>query len=192
MIHTLLKRKKVILASASPRRKEIFRLIGIKALQMPAFIDESITVQNPIKLVKEHSFCKAEKIGRNVDSDCLVVAADTIVFLDKKILGKPPDTFQAIEYLTNLSGKFHYVYTGIALNYKNNIKVGYEKTGVEFHKISTQEIDDYLKTKEPFDKAGAYGIQGYGSQFIRKISGCYFNVMGFPISLFYSMLKELL
>lgn len=191
MIHTLLKGKKVVLASASPRRKDLFKLIGIKAIQMPAHIDESIVYKNPGKLVISHAFEKAKKIEKKVDYDCLIVAADTIVYLDKEILGKPSDVYQTAEYLTKLSGNFHDVYTGITIAYKNRIYSNFEKTRVEFNKLKSSEIEEYIKTREPFDKAGAYGIQGYGSQFIKKISGCYFNVMGFPVSLFYQMLKEI-
>ena len=192
MIHKLLKNKQVILASASPRRKEIFDLVGIKALQLPANIEEETVFQNPIKLVKFHARNKALAVRNKVNNDNLIVAADTIVFADKRILEKPKDKFQAAQFLTELSDNFHYVYTGIAISYRNQIYVDYEKTRVEFSTLSAQEIENYIATNEPFDKAGAYGIQGFGSQFVKKITGCYFNVMGFPISLFYKMLKEIL
>ncbi len=192
MIHKLLKNKQVILASASPRRKEIFDLVGIKALQLPANIEEEKVFQNPIKLVKFHARNKALAVRNKVNNDNLIVAADTIVFADKRILEKPKDKFQAAQFLTELSDNFHYVYTGIAISYRNQIYVDYEKTRVEFSTLSAQEIENYIATNEPFDKAGAYGIQGFGSQFVKKITGCYFNVMGFPISLFYKMLKEIL
>jgi len=192
LIHKLLKNKQVILASASPRRKEIFDLVGIKALQLPANIEEETVFQNPIKLVKFHARNKALAVRNKVNNDNLIVAADTIVFADKRILEKPKDKFQAAQFLTELSDNFHYVYTGIAISYRNQIYVDYEKTRVEFSTLSAQEIENYIATNEPFDKAGAYGIQGFGSQFVKKITGCYFNVMGFPISLFYKMLKEIL
>ena len=192
MIHKLLENKQIILASASPRRKEIFDLVGIKALQMPADIEEKTVSQNPIKLVKFHAKNKALAVRNRVNNDNLIVAADTIVFADKRILEKPKDKFQAAQFLTELSDNFHYVYTGIAVSYKNQIYVNYEKTRVEFSTLSAKGIENYIETNEPFDKAGAYGIQGFGSQFVKKISGCYFNVMGFPISLFYKMLKEIL
>ncbi len=191
MIHTLLKGKKVILASASPRRKELFKLVGIKAIQMPAHIDESINFKTPRKLVISHAVQKAETIEKKVDRDCLIIAADTIVYLHKQIYGKPENTDQMRDFLIKLAGNFHDVYTGIAVAYKNRIISDFEKTRVEFNSLTLSEIEEYIKTGEPSDKAGAYGIQGYGSQFIKKISGCYFNVMGFPISLFYKMLKEI-
>lgn len=192
MIHNLLKDKQVILASASPRRKEIFKLIGVKALQMPSHIDEDIVYDNPIKLVKFHAENKAKEIRKKVDNNYLIVAADTIVYQNNEVLFKPRNIHQAADFLTQLSGASHYVYTGVVIAYKNNLISDYEKTQVEFNPLSAREIEEYIKTKEPLDKAGAYGIQGYGSQFIKRISGCYFNVMGFPVTLFYNMLKRVI
>ena len=192
MIHNLLKDKQVILASASPRRKEIFKLIEVKALQIPSHIDEDIVYDNPIKLVKFHAENKAKEIRKKVDNDYLIVAADTIVYQNNEVLFKPRNIHQAADFLTQLSGTNHYVYTGVAIAYKNNLISDYEKTRVEFNPLSAREIEEYIKTKEPMDKAGAYGIQGYGSQFIKRVSGCYFNVMGFPVTLFYNMLKRII
>ncbi len=192
MIHNLLKDKKVILASASPRRKEIFKLIGVKALQMPSYIEEDNIFNNPVKLVKFHAENKAKEIRKKVDNNYLIVAADTIVYQNDEVLVKPRNIHQAADFLTQLSDTSHYVYTGIAIAYKNNLISDYEKTRVEFNPLSAREIEEYIKTKEPMDKAGAYGIQGYGSQFIKRVSGCYFNVMGFPVMLFYNMLKKIL
>jgi len=192
MIHNLLKDKQVILASASPRRKEIFKLIGVKALQMPSHIDEDIIYDNPIKLVKFHAENKAKEIRKKVDNNYLIVAADTIVYQNNEVIVKPRDVYQAANFLTQLSGASHHVYTGVAIAYKNNLISDYEKTRVEFNPLSAREIEEYIKTKEPMDKAGAYGIQGFGSQFIRRVSGCYFNVMGFPVTLFYNMLKRMI
>lgn len=192
MIHNLLKQKKVVLASASPRRKEIFDLIGVTVLQMPAHIPEEQVFQNPIKLVKYHAQNKAAAVKKHFENDHLIVAADTIVYLEKVVLEKPQNKMQAAEYLSRLSGNSHYVYTGVAIAYKNQIITDHEKTKVTFNQLSAREIETYIKTEEPMDKAGAYGIQGFGSQFISKISGCYFNVMGFPVSLFYKMLRKIL
>jgi septum formation protein len=192
MIHTLLKDKQVILASASPRRKDIFMMLGIKAVQMPADMAEEMFSDSPAKIVKTHSRDKATAVAENVDRNCVVVASDTVVFEGGKILGKPKDKKQAYEFLTRLSGKFHFVYSGVSIKYKHHHITEYTKTKVFFRKLSDSEIQEYLQTNEPFDKAGAYGIQGYGSQFIKKISGCYFNVMGFPVSLFYDMLDKII
>lgn len=192
MIHNLLKDIPVVLASASPRRQQIFNLIGVKALQLPANIKEEILPVSPSKLVRLHSREKAKFVKNQVDPGCLIVAADTIVYHNHVILGKPLDKLQAAEYLTLLSGDFHYVYTGITIYYKNNLYSAHAKSRVIFKNLSSTEIENYIETIEPLDKAGAYGIQGYGSQFIKRISGCYFNVMGFPVSLFYDMLEEIL
>lgn len=192
MIHTLLRNKQVILASASPRRKAIFDLIGLNALQYPANLPEEQIYNNPIKLVKYHARSKAEKVKKLFEQDHLIVAADTVVFQKNELLEKPIDRIQAAQFLNRLSGNRHYVYSSIALAYKNTILADYAKSLVEFYPLSEQEITEYLETNEPLDKAGAYGIQGFGSQFIKNISGCYYNVMGFPVSLFYRMLKILL
>ncbi|MDP8268893.1 MAG: nucleoside triphosphate pyrophosphatase [Candidatus Tenebribacter davisii] len=192
MIHNLLKGKEIILASASPRRKEIFQMMGLSALQMPAHIDENNFCNNPRKLVITHAENKALAIRKAVDNDYLIVGSDTIVFQNSEILEKPENKFQAAEFLTRLSGTHHYVYTGIAISYKNQLHSGYEKTKVFFRDLTAFEIEEYINTKEPMDKAGAYGIQGLGSQFVKKISGCYFNVMGFPVYRFYKLLEEIL
>ncbi len=189
MIHTLLNRKKIVLASASPRRKEIFKFFGIKALQYPSEIEEPELDLPPYKLVQELALMKANHIAGKVDSGCMIVAADTIVYHENEVLNKPADVAEAVDFLTRLSGTSHAVYTGIAIKYGAYIKTDYAKSIVKFKVLDMYEIEEYVKTDEPMDKAGAYGIQGYGSQFIEKISGCYFNVMGFPISTFYDNLK---
>ncbi|MCF7858938.1 MAG: Maf family protein [Candidatus Cloacimonetes bacterium] len=192
MIHNLLKDKEIILASGSPRRKEIFDMIGIKALQIPPHIEENNFCANPRKLVTVHAENKALAVRKMVDNDYLIVGSDTVVFQKTKIMEKPENKWQAADFLTKLSGTHHYVYTGIGVSYKNQIYSAYEKTKVFFRELSAHEIEEYVNTKEPMDKAGAYGIQGFGSQFVRKISGCYFNVMGFPVSRFYKLLEEIL
>ncbi len=191
MIHTILKDKKVVLASKSPRRKQIFDLIGIKAVVMPANTDEISVYQNPIKVIKELSREKCEFVYRLVNYDDIVIGADTIVYKEGEILGKPNNRDEAKSFLNKLSNTHHFVYTGITIAYKHNFYFDYEKSKVEFAALSEKEIEEYIKTGEPFDKAGGYGIQGYGSQFIKKINGCYFNVMGFPIHLFYNMIKKI-
>jgi septum formation protein len=191
MIHTILKNKKVVLASASPRRKQIFDFFGVKALQYPANIDEPLLELPPYKLVQELALMKASHVASRVDSGCLIIGADTIVYHEKEVLNKPQSMEEAIDFLTRLSGDTHIVYTGIAVKYGAHQLTRYAKSNVQFKTLDIVEIEEYIKTGEPMDKAGAYGIQGFGSQFIEKISGCYFNVMGFPISTFYDMLKEM-
>lgn len=191
MIHRLLKNRNVVLASASPRRMRIFDMIGVPCLQKPANIAESNSGNNPRLTVLRHAGEKAEAVHRLMDPDCVVIGADTVVFLDGEILGKPEDQEEAFAHLRRLSGQTHLVYSGVCVQTHNWCRTGYEKTRVRFRNLSDEEIVEYLKTREPMDKAGAYGIQGYGSQFIEKITGCYFTVMGFPVSTFYTMLQEL-
>jgi len=190
MLHEILAGKQVVLASASPRRKIIFDFLGIKALVLPADIEENEVAKTPQLLVQRHAYIKAEHIAKQMSPDTIVVGSDTIVYHDKEVLGKPTDKYVAYEYLHRLSGQKHYVYSGVAVSYKNKIHTSYTRTAVEFEELSREEIEAYLETGEPMDKAGAYGIQGYGAQFIKKISGCYFTVMGFPISAFYDLVKK--
>ncbi len=192
MIHKLLENHKIVLASASPRRKSIFEMIGVTALIQPAHIDETIVYKHPRKSAIGHAREKAAVVAKNMDPDCIVVGSDTIVYLGGEILGKPGSSKNAIDYLKRLSGKTHSVYTGVCVIRGASEVYDCEKTQVTFKELSEEEIHQYLKTGEPFDKAGAYGIQGYGSQFIDKVNGCYFNVMGFPVRLFQDMLHRLL
>ena len=191
MIHNTLSNIKVVLASASPRRKQIFELLGITALTVPANIKEPITDEKPYIQVKTHALNKALTIAKFMDPATLVVGSDTIVAIDNQVLGKPATRKQATEHLQQLSGRTHNVYSAICIIYNNRRLVDYAKTSVTFATLSESDIRNYLDTKEPFDKAGAYGVQGYGSQFIQKINGCYFNVMGFPVRLFHDMIDEM-
>ncbi len=195
MIHELLKNKKVILASVSPRRKEIFNMLGVNFLQLEAPFEETIEDTdhvNPRKFVQNHARQKVQSLSCKMDEDCLIIGADTIVYHQETILGKPGDYQQAYEYLMNLAGNYHQVYTGIAVSYQGKVETDFTRTKVKFIDLTDTEIKSYLATKESFDKAGAYGIQGYGSQFIESVSGCYFNVMGFPVTTFYQLLKRML
>lgn len=192
MIHELLRHKKVILASVSPRRKELFSLLGISFEAIPAKIEEPINNEAPQTQAMQNALRKAQLVKDKVDKDALVVSADTIVVLDNHILGKPADTEEAGNYLRLLSGRTHSVFTGICIYCNDTVNISYEQTFVQFAPLTEAEIDAYIATGEPMDKAGAYGIQGYGAQFIIKVEGCYFNVMGFPIRLFYDLLKQIL
>ena len=191
----MLNNKKVILASASPRRKEILKLVGINFIQIPADVDETILLSdhsNPKRFVKKITMQKCKTVYEKLDSDCIVIAADTIVYSNKKILGKPKNQQEAIIYLKQLSGKKHIVYTGIAIAYDFRYVYDVAKTYVTFKNLSDEEISEYISCKEPMDKAGAYGIQGLGAQFVENISGCYFNVMGLPINIFYNLISSLI
>ncbi len=208
MIHEMLNDYQLILASGSPRRKELFSLLGLKPLIMPADVPEPITAEEPGIQAMKHAQNKAECVLKQLhiiesvslannsaphtDKAVIVVAADTLVAVDSHVLGKPSDEAEARTYLRILSAKEHEVYTGICIGFDNKLLCDYECTRVSFAHLSEHEISSYIYTGEPFDKAGAYGIQGYGAQFICKVRGCYFNVMGFPIRKFYDMLKTLL
>jgi len=194
MLHTLLNGKKVILASASPRRRFILEQVGLKFIQIASEVDEVITEadhKNPIAYVKKNSLLKAQAVIRQFDEDCFIISADTVVYLGKRILEKPENTQQAADFIRQLSGVYHQVYTGVAIAWQGAtspfIATDYEKTSIKFISLSEADIAEYVQTAEGFDKAGGYGIQGFGSQFIEKINGCYFNVMGFPVNLFYRM-----
>lgn len=189
MLHRILKDKRVVLASASPRRKIIFDLLGIKALVMPSNVAEDEEHELPHILVQLHAKLKAEHIAKQFSPDTIVVGSDTIVYHNNEVLGKPVDKYNAFEHLKRLSGEKHYVYSGVAITYKGKTYSSYSKTGVEFCELSNDEIEQYIKTGEPMDKAGSYGIQGFGAQFIKKINGCYFTVMGFPIRAFHDLIK---
>ena len=191
MIHNLLNDKKVVLASSSPRRLELFKMIGLQPLVIPAKVEETINGEKPYIQVMHNAKNKASTIAALIDSETVVVGADTIVVLENKILGKPENVMQAKEFLTLLSGKTHKVYTGVCICWKTLQATNYERSLVEFSPLTETDIDAYIATGEPMDKAGAYGIQGFGSQFIKRITGCYYNVMGFPINLFYRMLSSI-
>ncbi|PKN73243.1 MAG: septum formation protein Maf [Candidatus Cloacimonetes bacterium HGW-Cloacimonetes-3] len=195
----------LILASGSPRRKELFSLLGLKPLIIPADVPEPITAEQPHIQAMKHAQNKAEHVMKQIigapssvsseipkNKEILVVAADTLVAIDSLVLGKPKDDEEAKAFLRILAAKDHEVYTGICISLNDTVLCDYECTRVSFASLSESEIATYISTGEPFDKAGAYGIQGYGAQFISKVEGCYFNVMGFPIRKFYDLLKLLL
>lgn len=173
----------LILASKSPRRRELLDLLSVKYRVVPATINEGINSSDPENLVKELALMKALEIAQ-INKKDYVLAADTVVFLGKTILGKPKDTFEAAQMLKMLSGKTHQVYTGVALinitnNYERVISV---MTEVQFREIRPLEIERYATSGEPLDKAGAYGIQGFAGVFVTSIKGSYHNVVGLPLS----------
>lgn len=180
------------MASHSPRRRQILEMLGLKPLVIPSSIEEPDTGEKPYTQVMRHARNKANAVSASLSSDTLIIGADTSVVMDGLILGKPKDTRQAAEYLRSLSGRSHAVYSGVCLILGYESICRYERSIVQFKPLSDEEIKHYIDTREPMDKAGAYGIQGYGSQFVNYIRGCYFNVMGFPVNLFYNMLEELL
>lgn len=175
---------KIILASQSPRRKELMQLLNHPFEVIPsAFNEEIITKTNP----KEYVITLAKEKAQSVfttqkDTSCLVIGADTIVVYNEVIFGKPTNEKEARKMLEHLSGKTHQVYTGVALVSTHKQSFFCEKTDVTFYKLTSAEITDYLKTGEPFDKAGSYGIQGYGALFVKQIVGDYYNVVGLPVA----------
>lgn len=191
MLHTYLKDRKIVLASASPRRKALFKMLGLAPLVIPSRIHEPISDEAPYVQAMHHAKTKALAIAGKMDPDTVVIGADTIVVLDGRIYGKPESAEQAADFLRDLSGRTHKVYTGVCVCWQAQCVCRYERSQVEFATLGDQEIQTYIATKEPLDKAGAYGIQGFGSQFVKRIQGCYFNVMGFPIHLFYKMITDM-
>ncbi|GAB6109603.1 Maf family protein [Fusibacter bizertensis] len=181
---------RIILASASPRRVELLKQFKIEFDTIPSDIHEIIRHnEKPKQAVMSLAFEKALQVSKKAP-EALVIASDTVVFFDE-ILGKPNDYNEAFNMLKKLSGRTHEVYTGIALlNDNSNLKIiDYEVTQVTFNKLSDDDIKDYLLTGEAFDKAGAYGIQGFGALLVNKIEGDYFNVMGLPLSKLNVLLK---
>ena len=176
--------KHIILASASPRRKEILELADLKFDVMPSDAQEITTKTAPNEVVMELASIKAKDIYKKSAKQSMVVGADTVVAYQGQILGKPADEADAKRMLTMLSGQTHEVYTGVCVIEDGKTKTFYEETKVTFYEISDEQIDRYIKTGEPMDKAGSYGIQGKAAVFIKGIEGDYYNVVGFPIARF--------
>lgn len=189
---------KVILASASPRRRELLAQIGMDFKVIISKADENISEPAPEQLVMKLSDIKAMAVYEEHDIEdeaTIILGADTVVAFDGKILGKPKDTQQAKEMLSMLSDNTHQVFTGVTILYKKQgglkSETFYDKTTVYTYPISDKEIDEYIMTGEPMDKAGSYGIQGIGAKFIKKIDGDYNNVVGLPVSKIYQKIKEI-
>lgn len=184
--------KNIILASNSPRRKEILNKIGLKFIIQSSPFDEKTldksTFLNYKEFVMESSYQKAYGIFKK-EEDSIVIGCDTIIILNNKILEKPKDEKEAFEMLSSLSDQEHIVCTGLSILSKKKQQRIYEETKVKFSKLTKEMIESYIETKEPMDKAGSYGIQGIGGSFIERIEGCYYNVMGLPLNRF---CKELL
>lgn len=180
----------IILASASPRRKELIHLISDDVTVQPSDVDETVPEGMDCDAVPEFlAVKKAAAVAKQFPDDT-VIGCDTSVIVDDIILGKPTDREDAKRMLGMLSGKSHKVITGCAV-FKSGRSASFsEVTSVRFHPLTEAEIEWYLNTNEPFDKAGAYGIQGYGSLLIEGINGDYFNVVGLPVSKLNRLLKK--
>ncbi len=187
---------KWILASASPRRRELLTQVGLTFEVMVSDADENIEESlSPDELVKRLSLIKAAAVkeelsAKGADGDSAVIGADTVVFHKGEILGKPKDEEDAFRMLKSLSGDTHSVYTGVTILLGDETITFANETKVVFDTVSDEEIKRYIASKEPMDKAGAYGIQGLGGAFVTSIEGEYANVVGFPIGEFCHILRE--
>ena len=191
----------IILASESPRRKEIMKTMGIPCLTIPANVKEETQETVPEKMVQALAGLKAraaasmakEQLGHGIDR--IVIGADTMVFFQEHVLGKPKDEADAVRMLKLLSNKEHEVFTGVSIIISNTNQESYEfsfavSTKVLVRPLSTEQIMDYIATGEPMDKAGAYAIQGQFGIYIKEIIGDYYNIVGFPIAKIYDELLE--
>lgn len=180
----------IILASASPRRSDLLKQVGINFKVEISTVEEKITHTDPIQIVKSLSMQKAYDVFCKQDDNVIVIGADTIVVKDNEIMGKPIDKIDAFKKLKKLQNSFHSVYTGVTVYYKNNnIQKTFsfvEESKVYMHSMTDKQINDYIDTNEPMDKAGAYGIQGICALYIKKIHGDYNNIVGLPISRLYN------
>lgn len=181
---------KVVLASASPRRRELLNLIGIAHEVRPANLDESM---RPREAPRRH----AERLARDKasaiamrDPDLITIAADTIVVINRKVLGKPSDEEDAARMLGMLSGREHTVITAVAVSRGKKLRSAIEEVKVKFRRLSDDEIGAYIATGEPMDKAGAYGIQGYGATIVERVEGDYFAVMGLPLVRLIGLMRD--
>lgn len=182
---------RVILASSSPRRLQLLQQIGIEAEVRPAAFDELSTGKMADEVVLVNAVGKCQAVCAACGDKVPVIAADTVVVLDGKILGKPKDAADAVRMLTELSGRTHKVLTGVAVSFDGRQLAEVCETEVIFRTLTAVEIADYVTTGEPLDKAGAYGIQGRGAVFVEKINGCYNNVVGLPLTRLHLMLAKL-
>jgi septum formation protein len=181
---------RVVLASSSPRRRELLELIGISHEVRPANIDETM---RPREAPRRH----AERLAREKasaiatrDPDIVTIGADTVVVINRKVLGKPSDPEQAAWMLGLLSGREHTVITAVAVSRGKKLRSAIEEVRVKFRRLRDDEIEAYIATGEPMDKAGAYGIQGYGATIVERIEGDYFAVMGLPLVRLIGLMRD--
>ena len=182
---------RVILASQSPRRRELLNLVGIAHEVQPADIDESyLAGERPREHAERLARGKTAVIARR-EPDALVIGSDTIVVVDGDVLGKPVDGPDAVRMLERLAGRSHVVVTAVAVAWRGETRSAVEEVGVTFHPMNRTEIDAYIATGEPMDKAGAYGIQGFGATIVREIDGDYFAVMGLALGRMVELIRRL-
>ena len=187
--------KEFVLASASPRRKELLSQIGIKFHTCVSKKEEKVLGDRPVDIVKDRSYTKARDVFDRGNREAIVIGADTIVVYDDKVLGKPKSEEEAYEMIKMLQGNVHKVYTGVCViwNDEEGTRVSsfYAETDVELYYMSDAEIRAYIATSEPYDKAGGYAIQGYFARYVKQIKGDYNNVVGLPIGKLYQILNSL-
>lgn len=182
---------KLILASGSPRRRELLERIGLKFTVQAADVDETLVPGlSPREQVMRLSRIKAQAVADALNDTAVILSADTVVVLDSAILGKPKDTADARDMLKRLSGRSHLVLTGVTVWKDGQMRSHCEETEVFLRTLTDAEIEAYIATGEPMDKAGAYGIQGYASLFVEKLVGDYYNVMGLPLCAAALMLRD--
>jgi septum formation protein len=185
--------KEFILASTSPRRKELLKLIGISPLTInPNFKESKLKDESIYGFLERVSIGKGQSVLKENYYNSILISSDTIVVIDNKIIGKPKDRDDAFDILKELSGRKHKVITGIAIHYRGKLLYDYGTTAVIFEELDNERINYYLNNENYSDKAGAYAIQGLASVFIKKIDGCFFNVMGFPLNLFDNILRKII
>lgn len=181
----------LILASGSPRRRELLKLLGIPFTVVASQIEEKMEKgASPNKVVQSLALQKALYVAKDYKNSC-VIGADTVVVLENRILGKPQNRLDAYNMLKALSGKTHTVFTGVSIVFNETSTTFYEQTDVTFWPLSNEEIYRYIETEQPMDKAGAYGIQDFGALFVKEIAGDFFSVVGLPVSRLYRELKRL-
>ena len=181
---------RIILASQSPRRRELLSLVGIPHDVRPADLDESVLPgEAPVAHAERLARSKAEAIARS-EPGAIVIGADTIVVLDGDILGKPNDEADAAATLSRLSGRTHTVHTAVAVARNGRTVSGVESVEVTFRPLTEEQIETYIATREPMDKAGAYGIQGYGAVIVERVHGDYFAVMGLALGRLVGLLEQ--
>ena len=187
--------KPIILASGSPRRRELLTQIGLEFTVIPSTKEEVIRFEDPALTVEDLSRQKAEDVGTQAPAGSLVIGSDTVVALDGKILGKPRDAEDAVRMLTLLQGRSHEVFTGVTVLEKgedgdgDEINTFSDRTLVRIYPMTEEEIRAYVATGDPLDKAGAYGIQGLFAAYVEGIDGSFYNVMGLPIGKLYQEIK---
>ena len=186
-----LKTVDLVLASGSPRRREILEQIGVKFRVSVSGEEEKPTAENPLDFPRENASQKALAVSKK-DPSAVVLGFDTLVFLDGRPLGKPKDKDDALRMLKSLNGRSHKVITGVAVAHGGVLlSASQEETEGFFRDCSLQELEEYVNSLDPMDKAGAYGIQTNGARLIRSIRGCYYNVVGLPVARTLDMLKNL-